>query len=106
MKLNRKKGISAAAALILLALFNVLVFLLPTVRGITFWLGYSFVTLAVILFTAVMLFLFDSEDKKRTFLRLPLVSVAWIYLIPVSYTHLFSFGFLFIYIPSFCIRGF
>ena len=36
MKLNRKKGISIAAALILLALFNTLAFLLPTVRVLHF----------------------------------------------------------------------
>ena len=73
MKFNRKKGISAAAALILLALFNLLVILLPMVRGITFWLGYSFVTLAVVLFAAVIVFMFGTENKKKTFLRLPLV---------------------------------
>ena len=106
MSFNRKKGISAAAALILLALFNLLVFLLPTVRGITFWLGYSFVTLAVVLFAAVMLFLFDSEDKKRTFLRLPLVSVAWIYLILQTIVGLWQiFTPVFPYVPALIING-
>ncbi len=106
MKLNRKKGISAAAALILLALFNVLVFLLPTVRGITFWLGYSFVTLAVILFAAVMLFLFDAEDKKRTFLRLSLVSIAWIYLILQTIVGLWQiFNPVFPYVSALIING-
>ena len=106
MSFSRKKGISAAAALILLALFNVLVFLLPMVRGITFWLGYSFVTLAVVLFAAVMLFLFDSEDKKRTFLRLPLISTAWIYLILQTIVGLWQiFTPVFPYVPALIING-
>ena len=106
MKLNRKKGISIAAALILLALFNTLAFLLPTVRGITFWIGYSFVTLAVVLFAAVMLFLFEKKKKKRTFLRLPLISVTWIYLILQTIVGLGQiFSPVFPYVPALIIDG-
>lgn len=106
MRFDKKKGLSVTAALILLALFNLLVFLLPVVRGVAFWLGYSFVTLAVVLFAAVMLFLFDSEDKKRTFLRLPLISIAWIYLILQTIVGLWQiFSPVFPYVPALIING-
>lgn len=81
MKFNKKKGIATAAALIILALFNVMAFLLPVVHTISFWIGYSFVTLSIILFLAVMLFLLHADEKDRTFLRFPLVYIAWIYLV-------------------------
>lgn len=81
MNFNKKKGISTVAAIIMLAIFNAIAFLLPVTHSVTFWIGYSFVTLSIALFLAATIFLFDSEDKNRTFLRVPLVSIAWIYLV-------------------------
>lgn len=81
MKFNKKKGISTVAAIIMLAIFNAIAFLLPVTHSVTFWIGYGFVTLSIALFLAATIFLFDSEDKNRTFLRVPLVSIAWIYLV-------------------------
>lgn len=81
MGFNKKKGISTVTALIILAIFNIAAFLLPLNHSVTFWIGYSFVTLSVILFVAVMLFLFDTKEKNKLFLRLPLVTVSWIYLL-------------------------
>lgn len=81
MNFNKKKGISTVAAIIMLAIFNAIAFLLPVTHSVTFWIGYGFVTLSIALFLASTIFLFDSEDKNRTFLRVPLVSIAWIYLV-------------------------
>ena len=81
MGFNKNKGLSVVAVLIVLVIANVVGFLLPTIHNITFWLGYSFATLAVLLMLAVVLFFFNSADKYQSFLRLSLVKIAWIYFV-------------------------
>ena len=81
MGFNRKKGISTGICLILLATFNFIAFLTPAVHDISFWIGYSFTTLALVMFLICMLFFFNTDDSNATFLRLPTVKITWIYLI-------------------------
>ncbi len=81
MGFNKKKGISAVCALIVLAVFNAVAFLLPVDHTVTFWLGYSFVTLATALMLVCILFLFNTEDSSRTFLRLSVAKIGWMYFI-------------------------
>lgn len=81
MGFNKKKGISTVAVLLVLAIFNAVAFLLPVERTLTFWLGYSFATVAAVLMLVSLIFLFDSAYKEKMFLRLPIVKVAWGYFI-------------------------
>lgn len=81
MGFNRKKGISTVAALLILTIFNIAAFLLPVSHGIAFWIGYSFVTLSIILFLVSILFLFHLDDNVQTFFKLPLAVIAWFYLL-------------------------
>lgn len=81
MGFNRKKGISTGICLILLAAFNFIAFLTPSVHDISFWIGYGFTTLASVMFLICMLFFFNTDDSNATFLRLPTVKITWIYLI-------------------------
>lgn len=81
MGFNKKKGISAVAVLLVLVIFNAVAFLLPIEHTLTFWLGYSFATVAAALMLVSLIFLFDSAYKEKMFLRLPLVKLAWVYFI-------------------------
>lgn len=81
MGFNKKKGIAAVSIILLLTVFNVITFLLPILHTVTFWIGYSFTMLAGILFLACTLFLFNSDSKERTFMRLPVAKIGWIYFI-------------------------
>lgn len=79
MNFNKKKGVSTVAILIILAIFNTAIFLLPLKHTLTFWIGYSFAVLSAAILLACLLFLFDSQHNERMFLRLPLVKLAWAY---------------------------
>ena len=81
MGFNRRKGISAVAAIMVLVLLTVVVFLAPIYRGVTFWLGYSFAVLATILTACTFIFVSDAENRSKTFLRLSIGTVAWIYFV-------------------------
>ena len=81
MEFNRRKGISAVAAIMIMVLFSVAVFLAPITRGVTFWLGYSFAILAAILTACTFMFVSDAQNRSKTFLRLSIGAVAWIYLV-------------------------
>lgn len=79
MNFNKKKGVSTVAILIILAIFNTAIFLLPLKHTLTFWIGYSFAILSAAILLACLLLLFDSQHNERMFLRLPLVKLAWAY---------------------------
>lgn len=81
MGFNKRKGISTVTALLILTIFNIAAFLLPVSHNITFWIGYSFVTLSIVLFLVSALFLFHSDDNAQTFFKLPLAVIAWVYLL-------------------------
>lgn len=81
MNFNKRKGIAAATSVIVLVMFNIVAFFTPVKHTITFWIGYSFVTLAVILFMSVMIALFSSDSRDRMFRNLPIVNIAWLYFV-------------------------
>ena len=81
MQFTKNKGMSLAAIVIILAVFNVISFVLPFERNESFWVGYSFVTLAILLTAAVALFALGREGIKSKFYGAPIVLVAWTYLV-------------------------
>ena len=81
MKISKTKGMYLAIIFIILAVYNVVVFVIPFVRGGTFWTGYGFSMLALFLAAAVSLYAFGREGLKSKFYGVPLASVAWRYLI-------------------------
>ena len=81
MAFNRNKGVSVVSALIVIVLLNIISFAINIPHGITFWLGYGFATLSVILFCSVFLMLFNSKEKQEAFGKLSYVAVTWIYFV-------------------------
>lgn len=111
MGFNKKKGISTVAVILVLAIFNAFAFLVPFKHTLTFWLGYSFATVAAVLMLASLLFLFNSSYKEKMFLRLPLVKLAWVYFILQTGLGVWEItGFSSPYLPSLiinsCLTGF
>ena len=80
-----KKGFKTyiAAWAILLALFNVICFVTPTeIAGMTkfggaFWAGYVFITVAFIGQLVCAYFALKSENLKKLFYKLPLITVSY-----------------------------
>ena len=66
---------------IVTAVFNVVVFVIPFTKGGGFWTAYGFSMLAILLTAAVCLYAFNREGLKSKFYGVPLISVAWRYLI-------------------------
>ena len=81
MKLIKNKGMFFASIFIILAVYNVVVFVIPFNRGGGFWTGYGFSMLAMLLTAAVGFYAFDKETLKSKFYGIPLIYVVWRYLI-------------------------
>lgn len=81
MGFNKQRGIAVVAGLIILAVFNIIAFLFPIEHTITFWIGYGFTTLAVVLFLCTAIFLFGRDGRDKMFRGLPLISIGWIYFV-------------------------
>jgi len=81
MKLIKNKGMFFASIFIILAVYNVVVFVIPFNRGGGFWTGYGFSMLAMLLTAAVGFYAFDRETLKSKFYGIPLIYVVWRYLI-------------------------
>jgi len=81
MKLSKNKGMFFTAIFIILAVFNVVVFVIPFNKSGGFWSGYGFSMLAILLTAAVGFYVFDREGLKSKFYGIPLISVVWRYLI-------------------------
>ena len=81
MKFTKNKGMSLAAVAIVLAVFNVIAFVIPFERSGGFWTGYGFTTFALLLTAGVALYAVGREGIKSKFYGIPLVSVIWTYLI-------------------------
>jgi len=81
MKLTKNKVMFFATVFIILAVFNVVVFVIPFNRGGGFWTGYGFSMLAMLLTAAVGFYAFDREGLKSKFYGVPLISLAWRYLV-------------------------
>ena len=81
MSFSKNKSMSLAAVFIIIAVYNVVVFVIPFVKGGNFWTGYAFSMLALLLTAAVGFYSFGKEGLKSKFYGLPLTIVAWYYLI-------------------------
>lgn len=81
MKLSKGQGISLFAAIILFAIFNIVVFVAPLVHTIAFWLGYFFALFALITIALTLTLYFGKTVKEEKFLGLPAVKTAWTYFV-------------------------
>lgn len=66
---------------IILATFNVVVFVLSTEFTSVFWIGYIFTTISILIFGAAIFFISkNGEGYNSIFLKLPILKVAYRYL--------------------------
>lgn len=78
----KKKVMAYAVLAIAFALFNVIVFAVPTEKTSTFWIAYAFSVVAFVLQMGVWKFAFKGADTlKSKFLGIPLISVGTQYLV-------------------------
>ena len=81
--MKNKFGFYAICWAILLALFNVIVFVTPNEAvglskfGGAFWVGYIFITFAFIGQLVCTYFAFKAENAKKHFYKLPLITVSY-----------------------------
>ena len=80
MSISKNKTMFAAVIFIAMAIFNVIVFVMPVQKNGAFWTGYSFTMAAFILTAGVILYAFDRETLKSKFYRVPLLFVVKRYL--------------------------
>jgi len=81
MQFNKNKGMFLAAILIVLAVYNVVVFVLPFEKGGGFWTGYGFSMLAILLAATVGSYALGREGLRSKVYGVPLMLVAQRYLI-------------------------
>jgi len=80
MNFIKNRKLSIAAVFIIMAVYNVIVFVIPFNRGGGFWSGYGFSMLAMLLTAGICFYAFDKEGWQSKFYRIPLISVVWRYL--------------------------
>jgi hypothetical protein len=81
MSISRNKGLLAVVSLITLAIYNVIAFVIPFEKTSGFWVGYGFSTLSILLAAAIGFYSLGRGGLKSVFYGLPLVLVAWGYLV-------------------------
>lgn len=81
MDLTKNKLMAFATTFIFLAVYNVVVFVLPFTKGGNFWVGYGFSMFAMLLFAAVGFYVFNKPGFMSKFYRIPLIGVVKRYLI-------------------------
>ena len=78
----KRKGLAYAVLTIAFALFNVVVFAIPTEKTATFWIAYAFSAIAFLLQIVIWKLAFEGTDTiKSKFLGIPLLSVGFRYLV-------------------------
>ena len=65
----------------ILALFNVISFVIPSERNVSFWIGYGFISLALIGHIVVTYVIFKNDSTDRVFYNLSLFRVNYIALV-------------------------
>lgn len=88
-----RKNISLIA-LIILALYNVIIFLIPSVKNTTFWVAYGFTNMSILITGLVALAAMEKQDIKKKFYNIPTVYISFLYVILQIIT-----GFIEIYNP-------
>lgn len=81
MNISRSKGLSLLTVFIILALYNVIAFVLPFEKGGMFWTAYGFTMAAIILAAGVGFYALGREGLRSKFYGWPLLSLVWRYLI-------------------------
>ncbi|HHX01144.1 MAG TPA: hypothetical protein GX739_00590 [Firmicutes bacterium] len=99
MASTRYQKMLLTAIVIVLIVYNVVVFLLPFPRHYGFWVGYSFSLISMLFTAAVSLYVIGREGLRSKFYGVPLVYVActwwckccldcvkWLYPFPINTT--------------------
>ena len=68
-------------SLVILVVYNIISFLIPSVKNTTFWVAYGFSNLSIIIVALTILAALDEQGIKSKFNNMPLIYVAWTYLI-------------------------
>ena len=79
--MNKLKVKSLLTVLIIIVVYNVVAFAIPFNRFGSFWSGYCFIMLALILTATVGLYSLDKQGLKSKFYGVPLMYLTWRYLI-------------------------
>ncbi len=78
----KNKKIGYLALIIVIAVFNVIAFVIPVERNTTFWVAYVFTDVAFVVQIALWAVAFKSgESLKSKFLGIPIVHAGFIYLV-------------------------
>ncbi|SEU04941.1 hypothetical protein SAMN05443270_2793 [Lacrimispora sphenoides] len=81
MNISKNKGLSLVIVFILLAVYNLIAFVLPFNRGGMFWTGYVFSMAAILLTASVGFYAFGREGLRSKVYGCTLLSLVWCYLI-------------------------
>ncbi len=81
MKISKNKLMYLAVIVLLLGLFNLIAFLIPFEKSISFWIGYGSITLSAFISAVVLYFIFDKKEMKSRFYGVPLIYVLISYLV-------------------------
>ena len=100
MGFTKNKAWSIVIALILIIVFNVIMFMLPLEHGVMFWMGYSFEIFSIIFLLSVSLVLLNKSYINDKFHGLPVLSIGWLYFViqtGLSVKQMTSVGFPYTY---------
>jgi len=81
MIFTRNRTLTLATVLILLVVYSVVVFVIPFNRGGGIWSSYIFTMFALVLTAGVGFYAFDRDEMLSKVYGIPLISVAWRYLV-------------------------
>lgn len=81
MNISKNKGLSLVIVFIILAVYNIIAFVLPFNRGGMFWTGYVFSMAAILLTAGVVFYAFGRDGLRSKFYGCTLLSLVWCYLI-------------------------
>lgn len=79
--MNKARISLVISAILILALFCVIAFVVPFVREDSFWIGFGFTAFAVLLVLGTSLYAFRSDSARSRFYGMPLPLMLWSYLI-------------------------
>jgi len=81
MKSVKNKSVPVITVFIIMAVYNVIVFVIPFTKSGGFWTGYGFSMFAMLLTAGVSFYAFGRERLQSKVYGIPLVMLAWRYLI-------------------------
>lgn len=81
MKFTKNTGATVSISIISLIIFNVVAFIFPFLHTVTFWLGYCFATMSIVILLLSSLALLGKSDSNTKFLSVPQFDVALLYFV-------------------------